>query len=61
MPVKTIAIQLETRGNADIQDITNQVAEAVLRSRYAVALPHRMVDQVIGDDRLRIREAPLDG
>lgn len=32
MAVKTIAVHLETRGNADIKDITDEVAEAVLRS-----------------------------
>jgi secondary thiamine-phosphate synthase enzyme len=35
MAVKTLSIQLETSGNADIQDITGQVAAAVGRSELA--------------------------
>lgn len=32
MPVRTLTIQFETRGDADIIEITDQVATAVLRS-----------------------------
>lgn len=32
MPVRTISLSLSTRGNADILDITDQVAQAVLAS-----------------------------
>ena len=32
MPVKTSSIQLNTRGNADIHDITDAVADAVTKS-----------------------------
>lgn len=32
MPVKTLSIQINTKGNADIQDITNQVVHAVAQS-----------------------------
>lgn len=32
MPVKSLSIQLSTRGNADIHDITDQVAEQVAQS-----------------------------
>src|SRR3972149_7433648 len=32
MPVKTFSIQLSTRGNADIHDITDQVATNVIQS-----------------------------
>lgn len=32
MTVKTISISLRTQGNADIQDITDQIADAVLKS-----------------------------
>jgi secondary thiamine-phosphate synthase enzyme len=32
MAVKTMSISLRTQGNADIQDITDQIADAVLKS-----------------------------
>lgn len=32
MPIKTLSIQLSTRGNADVHDITDQVAAQVLQS-----------------------------
>ena len=32
MPVKTFSIQLSTRGNADIYDITDQVASNIIQS-----------------------------
>jgi secondary thiamine-phosphate synthase enzyme len=32
MPVKTLSIQLNTRGNADVQDLTDQVASAISRT-----------------------------
>ncbi len=32
MPVKTTSISLRTQGNADIRDITNQIANAVSKS-----------------------------
>ncbi|MDL1910248.1 YjbQ family protein [Chloroflexi bacterium CFX6] len=32
MPIKTLSIKLSTRGNADVHDITDQVAAQVLQS-----------------------------
>ena len=32
MPVKTTSISISTQGNADIRDITDQVARAILQS-----------------------------
>ncbi len=34
MPVKTFSISLNTRGNADIHDITDQVASQVIQSGF---------------------------
>jgi secondary thiamine-phosphate synthase enzyme len=34
MPVKTLSIQLSTRGNVDIHNITDQVSDAISKSGY---------------------------